>query len=139
MKRSQMELIGIAIIVILMSLGILFMLSFGISDKGSSFKQEFTNKELVSNTLSTLLRVKAYHCGDLTIEDILQDCFMMDSFVCETEQGSLTSCDYVSQVTSDIFSKTFDKWDRSYFFEISKSVFPTPVPSAVIIVLISSF
>ena len=123
MKKAQMELIGIAVVVILMSLGILFMLSFGISKKGTTFKQEFTNKELVSNTLSTMLRVKAYGCGDLTIEDLLQDCFVFTtgSIDCGSYEEPKYSCEYLNETISEIFSKTFDKWGRSYFLDISKA------------------
>ena len=123
MKKGQMELIGIAIVVILMSLGILFMLSFGISKKGPTFKQEFTNKELVSNTLSTMLRVKAHGCGDLTIEDLMQDCSSLSggSINCVLDENLIDSCDYLNKTISVIFERTFESWQRSYFFEITKS------------------
>ena len=121
MKKAQMELIGIAIVVILISLGILFMLSFGISKKGTSFKQEFTNKELVSNTLSTMLRVKALGCGDLTIEDLLQDCFLTESVNCGSEDEPKMSCNYMNETMDEIFDRTLDKWGRSYFLDISRA------------------
>ena len=116
-KKSQMELIGIAIVVVLVSLGMLYVVSFNLSSKQSKLKQTYTHTELASNSLSAMLKTKAVQCGDVTITELLQDCVRGASINC----NGTNSCDYANETINFILNATLIEYDKAYNFSVSQT------------------
>jgi len=72
-RNAQMEIMGLVIIVILLSLALLFVLQFIILRPASDLKESFTQKEIASNTVNTLLDTTT-DCRQLPLSKLLEDC-----------------------------------------------------------------
>lgn len=112
LKKSQMEIMGLAIIVILISLSFLFVLRFNITKKPEKFHEEFTQIEMASNFLNTLLQTTAPNCYKLSFKELFQDCGKGPTLICEDKD----SCQYLEEKTSMILGKTLDVWGIKYEF-----------------------
>ncbi len=116
MRRSkgQMEIMGLAIIVILVALGLLFAVRWMLKAP-SAGPQRVEESVLAANFLSTLLGTTT-DCNKRTVRDLLQDCALTQG---ATKCDGVTSCDYVSGVIETVLSKTFSKWKLDYYFSMS--------------------
>jgi hypothetical protein len=112
-KRSQMEIMGLAIVVILFTIGMLFVVKLNIGKKPTGYKAEFTREQLVSNTLNALLNSNARDCSGMSISELLQDCGQVNP---QVYCNGVVSCQYVKNTAEEIFSKTLDKWNYKYHF-----------------------
>ena len=113
MKKAQIEIVGLVIIIILIIIGMAFVFGF-ITDHGSvEYKKQFTQTEIASNTLSTFLRTTS-GCKELSMTELLQDCSQNQIVVC-SEQNS---CEYVTAATEQIFDDTLEKWNIDYEFKV---------------------
>ena len=65
----------------MMSLGMLFAVRFAINRPGSTTKQEFTQKELAQNFVTTLLATST-DCRNTDITDLLEDCGSFEIIDC---------------------------------------------------------
>lgn len=113
-KKSQMEIMGLAIIIILISLGMIFVVKFVVLNKPTEFKKSFTQTELASNIINSFLRSTSSDCYGLSMTELLQDCAQSKTITCE---DGLTSCAYVKEVATIIFSKTLVLWNLDYEFK----------------------
>ncbi|MBW2970947.1 hypothetical protein KY320_02175 [Candidatus Woesearchaeota archaeon] len=113
-KRAQTELIGLVVIVLLITLGLLFYLRFMRSPSDTSVKQEFTDKKLASSTLSVILRT--------TPEDMNTDLSNLFKRCDEGERGSDSPCDKAKDTTQQILGDTLGAWNREYRFTAKGSV-----------------
>lgn len=114
MRKAQVEIMGLTIVLILIMMGLAFMFGF-ISENGSvQYKKQFTQTEIASNTLSTFLRTTS-GCKELSMTGLLQDCSQGQIVACLEGQNS---CDYVTAAAEQIFDDTLEKWDISYEFKI---------------------
>ena len=117
MKKGQMEILGLAVVVVIMLVAAVFVVSFGFN-KPSNYRTDFIRSEIASNILNTFLKTNAKDCSQLTIsqptmEELLQDCAQGRSIMCSNNQES---CRYAESTANEIFTKTLDKWKMKYEF-----------------------
>ena len=112
-KKTQMEIMGLAIVVILVSLGFLFVLKFNVLKKPAETHKDFIQSEMASNFLNSLLRTTSKDCYDLSFTEIFQDCGKESLFTCENGKDT---CNYIKDQTQELLSKTLDQWSIQYGF-----------------------
>ena len=114
-RKSQTEMMGLVIVVILITLAMLFVVSFIVLRKPSTLKKQYTQSELAANTLYALLETttpcKDY---DYTVRALFEDCALYNpgSVSCD----GILSCEYVETVVDEIFDKTLRAWNINFEF-----------------------
>lgn len=128
-KRGQMEMIGLVVIVILITLGMLFMAQFAL--KSEPKKSVFVRKGLAYSTMGALMKTSV-ECNDyggygglgemkwLDLEgELIEDCAEnydarpdYSGFRC----GQGHSCDFLTEFIKDKLDKTLGKWGKHYEF-----------------------
>jgi hypothetical protein len=73
-KKSQTEIMGLAIIIILIIVGATFVIRFIISKEPADYKKDFTHAELAINMINTFLETTSESCKKLSMTELLQDC-----------------------------------------------------------------
>ncbi|MBL7055545.1 hypothetical protein ISS07_01390 [Candidatus Woesearchaeota archaeon] len=115
MKKAQTEIMGIAIVVILLVVGMTFVIKFMLDRDPIDYKKSFTQAEIASNTLNTFLKTGSRDCNGLTMTELLQDCAQSRGIFCQT--GKI-SCDYVKGTAEEIFGKTLEVTSIDYEFSV---------------------
>lgn len=117
-KKSQMEIVGLVIIVILLSLALLFFLRFSIG-KTATEKQTFTSAQLASNMINTLSKTTT-NCSRFTISDLYILCANLDEEVDCDGDGWYESnaCEVANNTMDDILPKTLEQWNKRYRFQV---------------------
>lgn len=102
---------GLVIVVILISLGMLFLLRFVVFQPVAQERAVFTQEQIAEGTLRTLLETKT-DCREKDMTDLIQDC-AADTVIteCETE-----SCQFLEQEVAKIFGKTLRNWNKHFEF-----------------------
>lgn len=113
MKNGQQEIMGLAIVVILMILAVLVITKLN-PNKDFSFKKDYEESELVSGLINTLLTTTIRDCNGLSLRDILQDCVVNSGNKCSGQN----SCSYFEQQSREIFRNTLESWQINYEFSI---------------------
>ncbi len=117
-KRSQMEIMGLAVVVILIILAMTFVVRFVILKEPSNIKKSFTHTELASNMVNTFKKSTSRDCYGLSMTELLQDCAQTlptGSISCENGKGS---CAYVNSTFAEIINKTLEAWNLGYEFRV---------------------
>lgn len=142
MKKGQTEIIGLVIVVILITLGMLFIAQFSLKER--SEKKIFTRKGLAYSSMSAILRTTVAE-GDCigsyrpTMEEVLVDCAKYYSL--DLSIDSLYQCQYPTQTNqrrhsciffkdavTDLLGKTLGSWNKHY--EFRTWIIPSPTASA---------
>ncbi len=114
-KKSQMEIMGLTIVIILMILGMLFVVRFVVLKPKSDIKQSYADTVLAANMKNSLLLFTT-GCHGQKIQDLLADCVSSSTPAITCPNGQ-NSCGYALQQIKAIFAQTLDKWNREYYFE----------------------
>ena len=113
MRRAQTEIFGLAIVVLLISVGFLFAVGFFVQ-KPSTFKKEFALTEIGANLLNALLKVTVMECNNLEMTELIQDCAENDEanqIDCDPTTPTIDgSCQSIQGLIPIIFFNTLDKW-----------------------------
>ena len=112
-KRAQMEILGLAIVVVLVLVATVFIVRFLVLKSPTDYRKDFVSSELASNVINTLLKIAAKDCSQLTMTELLQDCSRGRGIVCDNGQDS---CKFVESTAKDIFNETLEKWNYKYEF-----------------------
>lgn len=113
-KRSQMEIMGLAIIVILVSIGMLFALMWMLQAPATKPVQRAKESVLIANFLNTAAGVTT-ECNQRTVRELLRDCALTGGVTTCLGQSS---CDYVNSILETMFNETLDAWGYDYYFTV---------------------
>jgi hypothetical protein len=116
-KRSQTEILGLSIVIIFLSIGMLFVVKSIISKKPSQERETYIRSELASNILGSIVDVHT-DCRNQDLSDLLQDCaefYPTGSIECPNGKQS---CDYADTEIRTILSSFMDRLggNKSYQF-----------------------
>tara|TARA_Y100000310_G_scaffold296407_1_gene328636 strand:- start:1114 stop:1662 length:549 start_codon:yes stop_codon:yes gene_type:complete len=119
-KRGQFEIMGLAIVVILMILGMLFVVRFVLLKPQTTIKQSYADTVLAANLKNSILLFTT-QCGELRVQDLLADCVQtplgQSPQTNNCPPGFTNSCDYSQQRIQEIFDATLEVANRNYRFE----------------------
>ena len=119
-EKGQMEIMGLAIILILITLGGLWAIMSMGGDE-SSIEEEFETTSLGASFLNTFLGMDT-GCANSNIWDLLRDCAQQRRINCPGDidpwgKGrELGSCKYINESLSYILNQTLDERASRYRF-----------------------
>ncbi|MBN2422451.1 hypothetical protein JXB41_04450 [Candidatus Woesearchaeota archaeon] len=115
-KKSQMEIFGIAFIVILLVFGLIFFVGSKIK-KQKSAKDSYLATEVAQNLLNSMF--KATSVTGLSVEDCVQDIVETNNKC--TRSGTDTSLKYTRDIIDIILRQTVELWGRKYRLTIKQN------------------
>ncbi len=115
MRRAQMEIMGLAIIIILVMLGLLFAVQWLLKSPATKQTQTAKEAEFIGNFLSALPGTTT-DCNKRNVGELLRDCALTQG---ATKCGAQTSCEYAHDIIEDIIKATLEKWNYKYYFQIT--------------------
>jgi len=112
-----------AIVIVLISIGVLFILRFSVLKDPSETRKHYTYSELASTTLGAMILANSgEECNNINIRDLLIDCTEYfesnGSIICADGNKS---CVYIEGAIRSIFNSTLNEWNRNYRFNASTS------------------
>ena len=122
MRKGQMEIIGLVVIVILITLGMLFLAKFALNTKQANTL--LLRKGLASSSVPALLKttVDAGICDGGAVpqlQDVLEDCAR--NYPPELSRSVLScegkhSCDFFRDTAQKLLDSTLGSWRKKYEF-----------------------
>jgi len=117
-KKGQMEIMGLIVIVVLLTLAMFFIVSFTATKPKNNIQQSFSDDQLASKFLISFLKTNAgcrqYPLGDYTLEALIQDCGSDRRIICQ----GLDSCTFVNETMNIFVNQTLVKWKKDFNFTI---------------------
>jgi len=107
MNKAQLEIMGLAVIIVLITLGLFFVITFSISEADTTV-QSYNQEQRATSFLDALLRTNIPACDDVRFDTILKDCGTTNT-LCNGD-----SCLIVNDTIALITNKTLDVWQLSY-------------------------
>ena len=112
MKKAQTEILGLAIVVVLVVIATVLVVRFGFKQT-EDVRSSFTNSEEASNFLNTFLKTSAKDCRQLSMTELLQDCAQGNGLICDNLEDS---CAFVKSAANTIFLGTLGAEKKKYGF-----------------------
>lgn len=109
-KKGQIEMFGLIIIVILISIGFFMYVAFKAKEKPNNFQKEYINEELPKNYIHSLSNVHISECPSYTINDLVRDCATGRTIAC----GAQDSCAMLNQTLTRIANTTLMREDYAF-------------------------
>ncbi|PIN79539.1 hypothetical protein COV16_03600 [Candidatus Woesearchaeota archaeon CG10_big_fil_rev_8_21_14_0_10_34_8] len=111
MKRGQIEIMGLMIIVVILALLLLFVVKVVFTAKQTDYTQNYETNKLVESFVNTLFQTTSGCTGDVTIQELLIDCarqpYSGGSITCN--DGRM-ACNYANETIAVILEDTIDTW-----------------------------
>lgn len=108
-KKAQTEIMGLIVIVVLLTLGMFFTVSFQASQPKKEVKKTYDDEQLSSSFILSFLKTNA-ECRNYDIEELIADCATEKRIVCEGN----SSCKYVNKTLNLFLKETLIKWNKKF-------------------------
>ncbi|MFH1506301.1 MAG: hypothetical protein ABIE94_04940 [archaeon] len=114
-RKGQMEMMGLAVIVVLVAIIMLFFISFKVNQVGSEPEpqKEYADTQLATNYILAALKTTT-ECRGLNVQELLQDCALRGEVDCT----GWSSCDFVYATLDDLTAQSLDFWGTEYIFTV---------------------
>ncbi len=130
-RKSQMEILGLAIIIVLVIFAVLLYLMFAPSAKTPLEQdRDLTDTKLASSTLDAILR-STIDCNngrtdqEYSVTELLQDCVYWDIIQCRrspTDITSVDSCKFARGKIGFMLNETLRTWGRTYLLQTNGGI-----------------
>jgi len=111
-KKSQAEIVGLVIIVLLITMGLLFVVKFVVLKEQSDIKKGFVHSGLASNMVNVLLKTTT-DCRGSSVTELFQDCAGFEKIDCNDDSVP-DSCEKIEETIEMIFKNSLEKWNKPY-------------------------
>lgn len=112
MKKGQIEIFGLAFIVILVSIGFFIFLSFKSQEIPPTPRIDYTTDKIASDFILAIPEVNIEGCEEYTLEDLIVDCARDGRITC----GIYDSCIALNKSIAIMLNKTFIKTNTAFRF-----------------------
>lgn len=116
-RSGQGEILGLAVVVILVIVGFMLAVRLGGIGKSSSVKQVITDRQTASAMIDVMLHTNL-DCKDITLSEVIQDCANPDSTFEYCGLPKRLACDEAEYVTGTIVERTLREWGRGYLLKV---------------------
>lgn len=120
-----MELMGLAIVVLLIVLGMFFAIKYTLQ-KPPEVKKPFMQAELATNFVNALLSTSTEECKPLsTLKDLLSDCAVQSlepaqpGLEQKCQDGKTAYCGKSKEIINGIAGNTLNKWGKRYVLSVA--------------------
>jgi hypothetical protein len=115
MRKGQIEMIGLVIVVIILVVGLLFYLRFGVLRKDDVKKDVMIEYATSVNLMRSLFNVKICDDGSLQVQEAMIKC-LEEVRIC----GDKEACSFVNKTIRDILGSTNLNKTKKYTINISQ-------------------
>ena len=114
-KKSQMEAFGLAVIVVLITIGFFIFISLRNQNPNPDIKKDYIVDQTSTNFINSIVNVNVEECYDngYTISDLLKDCAIKEQIKCEEYTDA---CKLVNDTITTIFNRTLIKENYRFRF-----------------------
>jgi hypothetical protein len=114
-NRGQTEIIGVAIIVVILVIAGAIFLTMQTRNRNTG--NNFTDPELAQSLLNAIMNTKTEK--NVIVSDIIKDCYSNRNDLCGSTSTS-DCCEYAYQTMRNALESTLGKWQRSYRLTVTK-------------------
>jgi len=120
LKKSQMEIMGLAIIIVLLMIGMLFYVRYSMSQEPRTLKKTFKEKETIANFVNALRLTTVTECNNALMEQLLIDC-ANDHLITIGCSVPMTDCttELKNFIEQRFLPATLKKWNIAYTLNFS--------------------
>lgn len=125
-----MEIMGLALIVILIGLGLLFAVQYAVK-KPAQTTQITKDKTIAVNFITAMLDTNTA-CSQKLIRELLEDCALARQIKCEDKETN--PCEYAKLQITPLLERTIKNWKKKY----DLTIMPEDQPDSPIAMKFSS-
>ena len=110
-----MEVMGLAVVVVLLVLGMLFAVKFVLFKEAPTYRKEYTETQLAANMLNAMLNTNT-DCNKITVGELLQDASKNSPDIdCDSEDSQ----EYVKDALDGMLTGINNTLKKDYYFKAS--------------------
>ncbi len=111
-KKGQVEIMGIALVVILIIIGIVYLAKYS-AEPPKKTQEKFQQRELPKTIITSIVEVVST-CNNEKMADVIQDCGFGQSMTCTTIEPVTGSCDYLKTTLKQILDSMLGRFQYQY-------------------------
>ena len=116
-RSGQGEILGLAVVVVLVVVGFMLAIRLGGTGDGASTKDVVTDRKMASAMINVMLHSNL-DCKDITLSEVIQDCANDASTFEYCGSPRRLACYEAENVTAAMLDRTLRKWGRGYLFKV---------------------
>ncbi|MFH1133842.1 MAG: hypothetical protein V1735_05080 [Nanoarchaeota archaeon] len=118
MKKAQTEILGLALVIVLISLGLLFVVQFLVNKQPEGSREDYLDSQLANHFLSAVLVTQSADCKGKLLRDVAIACADGNYLTCN---GGETACEYFNVTVAQIIAQSLVVWKQDFELWINVS------------------
>jgi len=116
-RKSQTEVIGLVVIVMIIAFALLFFTSRSFTKKPDTLKKYYSDTNMANKLLTSMMKTTVPDCKGSTIQDLYEDHVTVRAIKCK----GMESEKYAQIAVNTILGETLEKWNVPYNYYVYQS------------------